>query len=162
MISLDSINTTCISGKSELEEKFNNYIKKSYHGLTEDEIIESLQELDIHSIVNLLINSFPKKEKELLIKEFYQGSRSEIGSYECSGFGCHQYSFNVKLCNGYIFTYSNEPCNVIGKKNFIIVNKDDENTYKLIEKLKKLQLWDSPRSNSIDGWRKILISNIKF
>ena len=90
-----------------------------------------------------------------------QGSRSEIGSYDCSGFGCHQYYFNMKLCNGYIFTYSNEPCLATGK-HFILIREDTDDTFKIIDQLKKLKKWNNLRSNSIDGWRRILISNMKF
>ena len=112
--------------------------------------------LDMRSLIKFILAGL-KESNKFFLKEFGQGSRTEIGSTKSLGFGEHMYQYYMLIYGNIIFTWD---LSERIKKDTLNIEADRENLFKILTLLKDKGNWDiknKPSSYSIDQLKTKLI-----
>lgn len=123
-------------------------IHSVFHNLNHDTIWNVFRHLKSQDLIQFLLSCVPL-HKHVLLTDFTQGKRSEIGSVQSAGFGCHGDSHQMLVYGKYVFeVYSHG----------IHISWNTNNILKLVSLLRKYKVWSKKQSRTIDEWRKQLIA----
>lgn len=134
------------------DDRLAGRVRRALAPLSDDLVASILRRLDAVSRVCFLVSCLGKR-RGVLLTQYSQGKRSEIGPWSCTGFGSHDRVDHVLVHGDTVFRWPVSP-----RVAPVLVSTDRDDLLKLVQLLQNRGEWRKGDScASVDAWRRRLI-----